>query len=241
MEPLDVRDVDERRPDDSVAASGRTRAGYLGFVAHEIRNPLSTALWTAELLARMPNGERGGPRGEKLSAMCLRSVTRVRQLVEDHLLSERLDAGGFGLRIEPVVVADAVAAVLERRPPECSAATVELDQQLAVDADRALLERAIDGLVAVAGADRTPVHLAARVEGGLVELKVSGHPADPAALADPVKGSPSDASGRALSLPLARRIARVLGGTLSMGEASWKLTLPAAGAYTSRPTPAADP
>ena len=77
-----------RRPTDDV------RGDHLGFVAHEVRNPLSTALWSAELLARMTPEERGGARGEKLTAMCLRSLGRVRQLVEDHFLCERLDAGG---------------------------------------------------------------------------------------------------------------------------------------------------
>src|SRR5512142_861702 len=80
------------------------RGGYLGYVAHEVRNPLSTALWSAELLARMAAEERGGPRGEKLTAMCLRSLGRVRQLVEDHFLCERLDVGGLPLRIEVIPV-----------------------------------------------------------------------------------------------------------------------------------------
>ena len=42
-------------------ADGEERSGYLGFVAHEVRNPLSTALWSAELLARMSPAERGSP------------------------------------------------------------------------------------------------------------------------------------------------------------------------------------
>jgi hypothetical protein len=239
MEPLDVRDVDERPPDDS-APSGEARAGHLGFVAHEIRNPLSTALWTAELLARLPPEERAGARGEKLSAMCLRSVVRVRQLVEDHLLSERLDAGGFGTRVEAVALVEAIGAVLERRPPESAAAEVDVDPALSVEADRTLLERAVEGLVAVAGVERTPVRLRARETDGGVVLVISGRKAEPALLADPVKGSPSDPSGRALSVPLARRIARVLGGTLSVGEGDWMLTLRAAHVYTARP-PAANP
>ena len=87
MDRLDAGETEHRG--DAEAA----RPGHLGFVAHEIRNPLSTALWTAEMLARMTAADRGGARGEKLSAMCLRSVARVRQLIEDHLLCERLDAG----------------------------------------------------------------------------------------------------------------------------------------------------
>lgn len=225
----------ERRPPDD------PRVGHLGFVAHEIRNPLSTALWTAELLARMPANERGGARGDKLSAMCLRSVARVRQLIEDHFLSERLDIGGLPVRLESLGVAELVRGVLERRPSDASPVSVELDPKLTVEADRVLLERAVEGLVAFAGNDRTPVVVSARASDGEVTLVVAGGAADEAALVDPVKGSPSDPTGRALALPLARRIAAALGGTLAADGGGWRLTLPRARAYTPRPSPAARP
>src|SRR5512142_464964 len=90
--------------DEDEKADEAARGGYLGFVAHEVRNPLSTALWSAELLARMAAEERSGPRGDKLTGMCLRSLSRVRQLIEDHFLCERLDVGGLPLRIEVIPV-----------------------------------------------------------------------------------------------------------------------------------------
>src|SRR6266545_1024788 len=90
------------------------RGGFLGFVAHEMRNPLATALWSAELLARLSPEERGGARGEKLAGMALRALQRLRYLVEDHFLAERLDAEGIPLRLEQIAVADAVAAALQK-------------------------------------------------------------------------------------------------------------------------------
>jgi His Kinase A (phospho-acceptor) domain len=230
-----------KAPHEPKPSGDEARGGHLGFVAHEIRNPLSTALWTAELLARMDPAERGGARGEKLSAICLRSVARVRQLVEDHLLSERLDIGGLPLRLEGLGVAEVLATVVERRPAGSAPVAAEVDRDLAVEADRALLERALEGLVAVAGAEGAPVTVAAQADGGDVTVVVGGRPADPAALADPVKGAPSDPAGRALALPLVRRIALALGGALVAGEGGWKLTLPRARAYTPRPSPAARP
>ena len=75
------------------AGSARERrASYLGFVAHEARNPLATALWSAELLGRISPEERGGARGEKLAATCRQSLERLRHIVEDHLLSDRIEA-----------------------------------------------------------------------------------------------------------------------------------------------------
>ena len=240
MERIDVQVMAER-PESERRSPDDPRVGHLGFVAHEIRNPLSTALWTAELLARMAAAERGGARGEKLSAMCLRSIARVRQLIEDHFLSERLDIGGLPVRVEGLGLAEVVRGVLERHPPDGAPVTADLDAQLGVEADRVLLERAIEALVAFAGNDRTPVAISARVTEGEVSLVVAGRSVDEAALADPVKGSPSDPTGRALALPLARRIASALGGGLAAGEGGLRLTLPRARAYTPRPFPAASP
>jgi hypothetical protein len=234
MEPLDVGHIGARPAESGEPAQAEGRAGRLAFVAHEARNPLATALWTSELLARMSPQDRAGPRGDKLSAMCLRSVLRVRQIVEDHFLSERLDAGGFAMRLEPVVLADVIGAVLERRPADAAPVTTAVDPSVAVTADRALLERAIEALAAVAGAELTPVSLSAGSTGGGVELSIAGRPADPAALADPVKGAPTDPTGRALSVPLARRIAAALNGSLAVRDGAWRLVLAAA-------TPAARP
>jgi len=45
------------------------RGKYLGFVAHEIKNPLATALWSCDLLKRMEGAERAsifGSRGKQV-------------------------------------------------------------------------------------------------------------------------------------------------------------------------------
>jgi K+-sensing histidine kinase KdpD len=217
------------------------RAGFLGFIAHEVRNPLSTALWSAELLTRMPAAERAAARGERLSAMCLRSISRVRQLVEDHFLCERLDAGGIPLRIEPVPLREVLEATLAR-PGDRGQVAVEVDPSVAVQADRILVERAIEALVAVASAENAPVRIEAlRESGGAIALSIHGHPSGQEALEDPTKGSPSEPRGRALALPLARRIARALGGALATSDSGYVLSLPAAQGYIARPKPAAHP
>ncbi len=205
---------------------GQARERHLGFVAHEIRNPLSTALWTAELLARIPPAERGGARGEKLAAMCLRSVSKVRILLEDHLLSERLDTGAYPLRTERVPVSEVLGAALERLPSGHPGVEQEIPVGLAVEADRLLLQRALEGLLALAVVDGRPARMEARAAGGRVELSFPGAPAGP--LQDPQKGSPSDQRGRALTLPAIRRVAAALGGALTAGPEGFLLSIPAA-------------
>ncbi len=223
------------------ADANERRSGYLGFVAHEVRNPLSTALWTAELLTRMSPEERGGARGDKLSAMCLRSLSRVRQIVEDHFLCERLDVAGIPVRAETLALGEVIAATLDRRAADAPPVTVQLDGPLAVAADRALLERVLDALLAAAGTDGTPVRLDARAASDRVEVSFSGHAPGADALEDPRKGSPSDPKGRALALPVARRVAAALGGSLSVTDDGYVLALERVRAYTPAPDSPAEP
>ena len=208
------------------AAEAPSRTSHLGYVAHEIRNPVSTALWTAELLARLPAAERGGARGEKLAAICLRSMARVRLLVEDHLLCERLDAGGYPTRPEPLPLGEVGAAVLGRLGAEAGRVKMDGLDGLRVHADRALLERSLEGVIAVALEGESAVHVAARTEGGQVLLRVEGAPAR--SLADPGRGHPSEQRGRALALPMARRAAEATGGRLEVDGAAYRLAIPLA-------------
>ncbi len=202
------------------------RASHLSFVAHEVRNPLSTALWTAELLARLPAVDRAGPRGEKLATICLRSVSRVRLLVEDHLLCERLDAGGYPVRVEAVPIQEVLGAIQGRWPEGPATLTLALGEGLAARADRALLERALDGLTAAAAAGDAPVQVEATARGGRLEVLVTGAPPGP--LADPGRGAPSEQRGRALSLSMAVRVARALGGALEVAGEGYLLSIPLA-------------
>ncbi|HYG69493.1 MAG TPA: histidine kinase dimerization/phospho-acceptor domain-containing protein [Anaeromyxobacteraceae bacterium] len=212
------------------------RGGYLGFVAHEVRNPLSTALWTAELLARMAPEDRGGPRGEKLTAMCLRSLSRVRQLVEDHFLCERLDAGGIPVRPESLAVAELVASAVAKKPVDPARVLTEVqDGPATILVDRGLLERALEGVLAQAGRGEGPVRVESVQQGDRLELRVTGEPPLPNALADPKKGAPSDQKGRALALPAARRAMEALGGSLAVRDGSYVLTLRVTGASPQTP------
>ena len=213
---------------DGADAAAESRASHLGFVAHEIRNPLSTALWTAELLGRMDSAERAGQRGEKLAGMCLRSLRRVRILIEDHLLNERLDTGLYPVRCEPTSLVEEVVASEGRRVSAEPPVELAISPDLTVLADRPLLGRLIDSLLDVARQGVSTVVVAGATSGGEVSLTVRGAPADPHLLDDPQKGAASDTRGRALALPAGRRIAERMGGRLQARDGAWVLTLPEA-------------
>lgn len=234
------------KPDKDSGASERPgseqRGDYLGFVAHEVRNPLSTALWSAELLARMAPEERAGARGEKLTAMCLRSLGRVRQLVEDHFLSERLDARGIATRSEAIPLRALLEDVAGRRGLELVDPLLEVAPDLVVNADRTLLDRAVEALLAAAGRESAAVRVTARAATGRVELRFEGAAQAPASLEDPKKGAQGDPRGRSLALPMARRIAAALGGALAVEGGALVLSLPVEAAdYAPEPGPTAHP
>jgi signal transduction histidine kinase len=190
-----------------------SRAGHLSFVAHEVRNPLSTALWSAELLERLTPEERAGERGARLSGLCVKAMARVQLLVEDHLLCERLDAGGHALRPEALALAGLLEGVVARLQL-ARAPVLEVGPEVTVRADRLLLERALGGLVAVAARGERAVRLVADQAGGEVRLLVEGDASTP--LGDPERGAVSDPASRALALPVARRVAEVLGVRLTV-------------------------
>jgi signal transduction histidine kinase len=231
-EPGEGQEIAGAEPEGSAeeipSAADECRASHLGFVAHEIRNPLSTALWTAELLGRMDGTERAGARGEKLAGMCLRSLQRVRHLVEDHLLTERLDAGAYPIRAENVSLVDAVVAAEGRRVPGEQPIELEVASELGVLADRTLLGRLLDTLLDAASQGASTAKVAASATDGEVTLTVRGAVAEPRALEDPLKGGSSDTRGRALALPAARRSASRMGGRLDVRDGAWELTLPEA-------------
>lgn len=223
----ETRTPPEGRPSPSEReAEEGARAAHLGFVAHEIRNPLSTALWTSELMVRLAPAERSGARGEKLAGLCLRAVARVRLLIEDHLLCERLDAGGYPVRPERLALAELLGAVVSRMPADHPPVEQAVPAGAAVLADRLLLERALDGLLGTAAWDATGLRVEVTQAGDSVQITVAGGP--PGSLEDPRKGAPSDQRGRALSLPMARRVAAVLGGSLTVDGRGYVLAIPAA-------------
>jgi signal transduction histidine kinase len=75
------------------------RERLLSFMVHEIRNPLATALWSAEMLARQTTGDA---RRDRLAGLAVRSVRRLRVLLEDLFALERLGpppTRGRGVRL----------------------------------------------------------------------------------------------------------------------------------------------
>jgi len=203
------------------------RSSYLGFVVHEFRNPLATALWCAQLLGRLGPEERGGARGMKLAATAQRAMARVGRLLEDHFLAERLEAGGLPQRPEPLELGAVARAAAEAAG--VAEATFAVPAALLVTADRLLLARCLEAAVAAAGKEGAPVRIEASVNEGGLAVRIAGAPVAPEALERPSRGAASDPSGRALGLFAARVAAEALGAELATDAGALVLSLPGRG------------
>jgi K+-sensing histidine kinase KdpD len=125
------------------------RGKYLAFVAHEIKNPLATALWSSDLLKRMDAADRAGDRADKMIDVSLRALRRMRRLVDDFFTIERLREGGYELRREKHALRDLVAAAVQQLTEKdgfaCEVAVEAGQGEVVGDPD--MLKRALKCLV----------------------------------------------------------------------------------------------
>src|SRR5919204_4114575 len=119
--------------------AGNRRGKYLGFVAHEIKNPLATALWSCDLLKRMDAADRAGPRAEKMVDASLRALRRMRRLVDDYFTIERLREQGYELHSEDLelrgLVEVAVATLAEKGGVSTQSWSIDIPSGVRVTGD----------------------------------------------------------------------------------------------------------
>ena len=196
-----------------LGVADESRERLLSFMVHEIRNPLASALWATEMLARKPMGE---PRSDRLAQLSARSVRRLRTLLEDLFALERVPArpksGCTDLR-------QAIDRALSPHDlePEGIPATVDAPPGMVVDLDPALLDRllhsclrrlrhaAADGPLAVQLIRAEPMAVLSLFREGLTVADV-----DP----PPLTTGGSEGAGTTFALLVARAFARRLGVAL---------------------------
>jgi hypothetical protein len=83
------------------------------------------------------------------------------------------------------------------------------------------------------------VKVRAEASTGRIEIHVEGADLGPDPFRDPRKGSQGDSRGRALALPMARRIAAALGGTLARQDGATVLVVPGEATAVTEPEPPA--
>jgi K+-sensing histidine kinase KdpD len=214
--------------------AGNRRGKYLGFVAHEIKNPLATALWSCDLLKRMDSTDRAGPRAEKMVDASLRALRRMRRLVDDYFTIERLREHGYELHKEELelrtLVDGAVTTLAEKDGVATQSWSIDVPGTIRVSGDGEMLRRGIRVVfehMAQGGNGQPKLNIVGHAAANGGELVVrSSSPPTPLVPMAPEERPSGDPAGAVLGYELAETILAVHGGTLQERDGALVVTLP---------------
>ncbi len=197
----------------------------LGYLAHELRNQLSTAVLALSVI-RAGNVGLAGATGEVLD----RSLVGLRVLIDRSLAEVRISSG-LQVRHELFSLADFIAAAkltadLEAQVHGSLLVVAKVDPKLAVDADRDLLFSAVGNLLQNAFKFSYPgseVTLNAYAAADRIVIDIEDHcgglePGAAETMFDPYVQQNKDQSGMGLGLSIARRSAEANSGVLRVRD-----------------------
>jgi len=203
-------------------AARRDHAEHIGFLTHELRNPLSTVMLAASRLKRRP--EITALEAGTLE-MLERGVERVRALIDRVLLSQRLNAQEMECRTIDTalgrIMFDGTRVAAFEAEQKGLAFSVRYDPDLMVHVDPSLAVSALQNVVdnAVKFSDRGQVEVTAQDDAGEVVVHVTDNceglsAAELKTIFEPFKRGRTDKTGTGLGLAIARRAIEAQGGTI---------------------------
>ena len=197
----------------------------LGFLAHELRNFLNTAILSFAAIKSGSVAANGST-----AAILDRSLVGLRDLIDHALADVRLEAG-MPTRLEPVAVDRFIAevqvsAALGARAKGCSFTVAPVERGLGVCVDRQMLSSSVSNLLQNAFKfTRSHSHVTLRAYGRgervLIEVEdeCGGLPAgQERTLFTSFQQHGADRSGLGLGLSISRRAVEACGGTLAVRD-----------------------
>ncbi|MBC7608942.1 MAG: PAS domain S-box protein, partial [Polaromonas sp.] len=155
------------------------KSRFIAVASHEFRTPLAAILSSVELLdtygGTFPQSER-----HELLDQIKTAVSRMNGMVEQVLMTSRLEAGGFSFKPAPLAIADLLVQVvveMERGDAQAARIAVQCDglDELRV-ADERLIRHIVTNLLGNAlkySPPDTPVQFSASCAGELLQISVS--------------------------------------------------------------------
>jgi signal transduction histidine kinase len=195
---------------------------HLGFLTHELRNPLTTASLAASQL-RKDSGL--SPKSQRVLDLLDHGLERTKELIEQALLSGKLEAGQAQAIIEDLRAADLIEEALTAAGAEARRKGLALetiyDREIVVRADSKLIVSAIQNLVdnAVKFTDHGRIAVMLESQGDQAVIHVRDNcPGISAAelerIFEPYERGSSGKPGTGLGLAIARRAITLIGGTI---------------------------
>ena len=217
---------------DRIERMVRGQKELLANVSHELRSPLARIRVALELLPRDPRSE---VRLRDVEA----DLVELDRLIEDVLTTARLDASGLPTHLGSVDVAELLGQLAARaeHDPATAGKPVRVSgaDHIVVTADGALLKRALWNLVENAakyGAPPIEVSAAREQSDVLLRVRDAGagiRPEERERIFEPFyRGDKARTPGNGfgLGLTLARRVAEVHGGSITVEGATFTLRIP---------------
>jgi len=197
----------------------------LGFVAHELRNHINTAMLAVSYIKVGAVGFSGAT-----GVVLDRSLQSLKSIVDHSLADVRL-AAGLPSRSKRINLSDFIACIqstasLEAQSRGCELSVAEVDPQLFVEVDEELLSSALGNLLQNAfkfTGHGTRVSLSVHVVGDRIRLDVQDHcgglpPGNPEDLFLPFKQNNANRSGVGLGLSICRRSVEANKGVLTVRD-----------------------
>jgi signal transduction histidine kinase len=206
------------------AADRRARAEHIGFLTHELRNPLTTAMMAATRLRRRPQIVEAGA---DILDMLDRGLNRVRSMIDGILLTERLEARE--MECHPVditfgqLMPEATRAAEFEAKNKAISFTTRYEPSLEIRADPTLALSALQNVIdnAVKFTDRGHVHVVVddQPSEAIVHIYDNCEGLPPEAVStifEPFKRGHSGKAGTGLGLAIARRAVEAQGGRIGV-------------------------
>jgi signal transduction histidine kinase len=214
---------------ESLKAASTAKSRFVSDASHELRTPLNAIISLSSLLLDRTDGELTEEQ-EKQVSLIRRSAVSLVELVSGMLDLAKIEAGKVDIRVAPVEVADLLAAVRgmfrPMVPPDVSLQVDDPGPLPSLLTDEGKVAQILRNLVANAlkFTDRGTVRVHADTSETALQLHVSDTgigiaPEDLERVFDDFtqvsEWRQRRTTGTGLGLPLARRLARLLGGEVS--------------------------
>jgi len=202
-------------------ATRRAEAEHIGFLIHELKNPLGAAVIATEQL----RAQDLSPEQRRLCEILDRNIDRIRRMIDDVLLAERLQVGEVQSRPIEVTLGPLFKDAVEVFQRVASGKGLELkvtcDPSLTLRADPNLTLSATENLLdnAIKYTDAGEVTFDVEDHAGEVVFHVRDQcsglsPAELRVIFEPFKRAHFGKPGTGLGLAIARRAVEAQGGTI---------------------------